>query len=81
MEIVSKGTGMIAGLDIWRSNGKFLLVDSSSDSRFASDVGVWNCLQKGAKTSAVGLNTRPIKKRKDAKKQDTTSSCSTNTDS
>ena len=69
MELVSKGNGMIAGLEIWRSQGKFILVDSSTDGRFASDVSTW---------TTGGLNTRPIKKRKDAKKQDTTTTCSTN---
>lgn len=71
MELVSKGNGMITGLEIWRSKGKFVLVDHSTDGRFAADVGVWT----------VGLNTGPIKKRKDAKKQDTAPTCSTNTNS
>ena len=71
MELVSKGNGMIAGLEIWRSKGKFVLVDVSSDGRFASDVEVWT-------RGLVGLNTKTIKKRKDAKKQDTATPCSTN---
>jgi|LakMenEpi03Aug12_release.lakeMendotaPanAssembly.Ray.scaffolds.fasta_scaffold6734657_1 hypothetical protein len=58
--IVSKGTGMITGLALKISNGKFILVDTSADGRFATDVQQWN--------SAVGLNTTTIKKRKDAKK-------------
>ena len=76
MELVSKGNGMIAGLEIWRSKGKFVLVDVSSDGRFASDVGVWMTA-----CGPVGLNTKTIKKRKDAKKQDTATPCSTNTHS
>lgn len=72
MEPVSKGNGMIAGLEIWRSKGKFILVDSSTDGRFASDVSTWMA-------ATDGLNTRTIKKRKDAKKQDTAPTRGTNT--
>ena len=72
MELVSKGNGMIAGLEIWRSKGKFILVDSSTDGRFASDVSTWM-------SATDGLNTRTIKKRKDAKKQDAAPTRSTNT--
>jgi hypothetical protein len=67
--LVSKANGMIAGLEIWLQKGKFILKDSSIDGRFASDVQVWT----------VGLNTKTIKKRKDAKKQDTTTTCGPNT--
>lgn len=58
--LVSKGTGMITGLELRFSNGKFILADTTTDGRFATDVQQWN--------SAVGLNTATIKKRKDAKK-------------
>lgn len=60
--LVSRGAGMIAGLEIWNKKGKFILVDSSTDGRFANDVAQWN--------GAAGLNTPSPKKRKDAKKQD-----------
>jgi hypothetical protein len=59
-KLVSKGTGMITGLDIKISKGKFILSDTTTDGRFATDVQQWN--------SAVGLNTTTIKKRKDATK-------------
>ena len=44
----SRGSGMTAGLELWRAEvsgipqPKFLLFDRSSDGRFASDVSTWN---------------------------------------
>jgi hypothetical protein len=57
---VSKGAGMVAGLEVWRQQGKFILVDQSTDSRFASDVALWN--------TSAGLNASTTKKTKNAKK-------------
>ena len=58
--LVSKGAGMVAGLEVWRQNGKFILVDQSTDGRFASDVALWN--------TGAGLNGTSTKKGKNAKK-------------
>ena len=58
--LVSKGAGMVAGLEVWRQNGKFILFDQSTDSRFASDVSLWN--------TSAGLNVPATKKGKNAKK-------------
>jgi hypothetical protein len=54
------GGGMIAGLETWRIGDKFVLVDRSSDGRFAEDVATWN--------AAAGLNATAHKKLKDATK-------------
>jgi len=82
--LVSKGAGMIAGLEIWvttgttsttrskESNQQFILVDQSGDNRFANDVQQWN--------SAASLNTPSPRKRKDAKKQNTTAPSSPHPD-
>lgn len=67
-KLVSAGTGMTAGLEIWSvPTGKkrgpptvLALVDRSPDGRFAQDVTEWN--------TAAGLNAKTIKKLKDAKK-------------
>ena len=58
---VSKGAGMTAGLEICRVGDKFILVDHSSDARFADDVATWN-------EAVVGLNPATTKKTKDATK-------------
>jgi len=58
--LVSKGCGMVAGLEVWQQQGKFILVDQSTDSRFASDVALW--------ATGAGLNTPTTKKTKNAKK-------------
>jgi hypothetical protein len=87
--LVCKGAGMIAGLEIWTTGGKsegttadanataksksqFILVDQSGDNRFANDVQQWN--------SAASLNTPSPRKRKDAKKQNTTAPSSPHPD-
>lgn len=70
---VSKGAGMITGLEIWTTPTKqFILVDRSSDGRFANDVQQWN--------SAASLNTPSPRKRKDAKKQNATAPSSPHPD-
>lgn len=60
--LVSKGSGMVAGLEMWnvtRNTGVcIVLVDRSPDGRFAADVAQWN--------SAVSLNAATLKKLKDA---------------
>jgi len=58
---VSKGAGMTAGLEIRRLGDKFVLIDNSTDGRFADDVATWN-------ETVAGLNGSPPKKTKDAKK-------------
>lgn len=58
-KLVSKGSGMILGLEIWVQGDRFILVDVSPDGRFAADVEEWN---------SKGLNISATKKRKDAKK-------------
>ena len=58
--LLSKGAGMVAGLEVWQQNGKFILVDQSTDGRFASDIALWN--------TGVGLNSTCTKKGKNAKK-------------
>jgi hypothetical protein len=58
---VSKGAGMTAGLEIRRLADKFVLIDNSTDGRFADDVATWN-------ETVAGLNGSPTKKTKDAKK-------------
>lgn len=63
---ISAGTGMTAGLEIWKTptNKKkgppsvFVLVDRSADGRFAADVNEWN----------AGLNAKTLKNLKDATK-------------
>ena len=67
-KLISAGTGMTAGLEIWSMpTGKkrgpatvLALVDKSADGRFKHDVTEWN--------TAAGLNTKTLKKVKDAKK-------------
>ena len=67
-QLISKGTGMTAGLEIWSvPTGKkrgpptiLALVDQSPDGRFKHDVTEWN--------TAAGLNAKTLKKLKDAKK-------------
>ena len=60
--LVSKGSGMVAGLEMWNvtrpAGSCVVLVDRSTDGRFAADVAQWN--------SAVSLNAATLKKLKDA---------------
>ena len=39
---VSIGAGMTAGLEIWRQGDRLVLVDQSTDGRFADDVRTWD---------------------------------------
>lgn len=59
---VGAGAGMTAGLEIWSTvlNGqhRFVLVDKSTDERFATDIATWN--------TAAGLNEAATKILKDA---------------
>jgi hypothetical protein len=59
---IGAGAGMTAGLEIWATTvggqHRFMLVDKSSDSRFATDTVSWN--------TAAGLNEAAIKILKDA---------------
>jgi hypothetical protein len=59
---VGAGAGMTAGLEIWAvdlgGQHRFVLIDTSTDGRFASDVTTWN--------TAAGLNEAATKILKDA---------------
>jgi hypothetical protein len=59
---VGAGAGMTAGLELWSATvggkHKFVLVDKSTDSRFATDAATWN--------TAAGLNEAATKILKDA---------------
>jgi hypothetical protein len=64
LTLVSKASGMIAGLELWsvvlKGDKRFtILIDRSIDGRFASDVIQWN-------SSIAGLNAATLKKIKDA---------------
>ena len=52
---------MTAGLELYRKDTIFFLVDQSPDIRFTTDVTEWN-------TAAAGLNVPTPKKIKDATK-------------
>lgn len=62
--LVSRGSGMTAGLELWRlpTNSKIILIDRTTDGRFASDVITWN--------TAVGLNAETTQSIKDATSED-----------
>jgi hypothetical protein len=60
---VCQGAGMVAGLEIWRTDaGKFVLADHTADGRFADDIKTWNS------SVAASLNVPSRKKAKDAAK-------------
>ena len=64
LTLISKASGMIAGLELWSVVLKgekrvTILVDRTIDGRFASDVTQWN-------SSIAGLNAATRKKIKDA---------------
>jgi hypothetical protein len=63
--LVTRGSGITAGLELWRlvHNEKIILIDRTIDGRFASDVVTWN--------SAVGLNVSDTQLLKDATSEDT----------
>jgi len=58
-ELISRGAGITAGLEIWRVKTMLALVDRSPDGRFATDVATWN-------KAVVGLNAAALKNLKDA---------------
>ena len=62
---VTKGSGMILGLEVWIQEDRFILVDVSPDGRFAADVEQW---KESMIPLSKGLNVSFPKKRKDAKK-------------
>ena len=55
---------MTAGLELWRlpTNAKIILIDRTTDGRFASDVTTWN--------TTVGLNAATTQSIKDATSED-----------
>jgi hypothetical protein len=54
---ITAGAGLTAGLELHtRADGKFILHDSTTDSRFAEDVALWS----------AGLNPPTRKKTKNA---------------
>ena len=58
-QCVSRGSGMTAGLEIWRIGTALHLYDRSPDGRFATDIATW--------TSATGgLNAATLQFIKDA---------------
>jgi hypothetical protein len=60
---LSSGSGITAGLEMWRLGSSIVLYDRSPDSRFADDVERWN--------TAVGLNAVCALLLKDAANKDT----------
>jgi hypothetical protein len=62
--LLSTGSGMTAGLEIWLFAGKLILYDRSADGRFAADVETWN--------TAAGLNKATIEVFKNAASKNTT---------
>lgn len=61
---LSVGSGITAGLEMWRISNKVALVDTSPDGRFAVDVATWN--------TAAGLNTPHTELLKNAACKDAT---------
>ena len=64
LTLISKASGMIAGLELWSVILKgdkhiMILIDRSVDGRFESDVTQWN-------STVAGLNAATLKKIKDA---------------
>ena len=60
---ISSGSGITAGLEMWRIGTTIVLYDRSSDERFADDVERWN--------TAAGLNAACAILLKDAADKDT----------
>lgn len=60
---LSSGSGITAGLELWRVGRTVVLYDRSPDSRFADDVERWN--------TAAGLNAACTLLLKDAADKDT----------
>ena len=61
---LSTGSGITAGLEMWRVGRTVVLYDRSPDGRFADDVESWN--------TAAGLNAACALLLKDAAGKDTT---------
>lgn len=51
--LVSAGAGMVAGLELWRAEGRLWLYDRSSDGRFAADVAAWAAAATGSLNPAT----------------------------
>ena len=62
--LLSAGSGMTAGLEIWSFAGKLILYDRSAGGRFAADVATWN--------TAAGLNKATTEVFKNAAGKNTT---------
>jgi hypothetical protein len=64
--LVSRGSGMTTGLELWRipMTSKIIMIDRTPDNRFAVDVLTWN--------SVAGLNAVDTQLLKDATSEDTT---------
>lgn len=60
---LSSGSGITAGLEMWRVGSAIVLYDRSPDGRFADDVECWN--------TAAGLNAVCSLLLKDATDKDT----------
>jgi hypothetical protein len=60
---ISCGSGITAGLEMWRVGPTIVLYDRSPDGRFADDVESWN--------TAAGLNAACALLLKDAAGKDT----------
>ena len=60
---ISSGSGITAGLELWRVGASIVLYDRSPDGRFADDVERWN--------TAAGLNAVCALLLKDAAGKDT----------
>lgn len=58
-QCISRGSGMTAGLEIWRVGAALHLYDRSPDGRFASDIATWA-------TATGGLNATTLQFIKDA---------------
>jgi hypothetical protein len=63
--LVSRGSGMTTGLELWRipMTSKIIMIDRTADGRFAVDVLTWN--------SVAGLNAADTQLLKDATCEDT----------
>jgi hypothetical protein len=65
---VSRGAGMIAGLELWNVGGRIVMYDASTDGRYADDIRTWN----------AGLNAATLKQLKDAASKNTAPTSATN---
>lgn len=58
-QCISRGSGMTAGLEIWRIGTALHLFDRTPDNRFATDTATWS-------TATGGLNATALQYIKDA---------------